>query len=135
MEMTEDEAIKKWCPFTRLGIHGQQGVTAVNRHPDADIEADCMCRASACAVWNFTGVKRETESKRVSFEQVEGWGVPMAEIVPSKTVTPSSGPFVGQEMRISNTGRHADTREQYVDFTLFGEEVQVGQCGLKYQQP
>lgn len=38
----------KLCPFVR---YAGNGIAAINRHPDPKIEANCMCRASDCAMW------------------------------------------------------------------------------------
>lgn len=62
--MTEDEAKKKWCPFSRIGASGGNGnnrwiesagedaTTAANYKP-------VLCIASACMAWRWTDAGRQ----------------------------------------------------------------------------
>jgi hypothetical protein len=53
--MTEEEAIKKWCPFA---IQTITGPASYNRFGDPKnvnvIPIGCMCLASKCMVWKPT---------------------------------------------------------------------------------
>lgn len=50
--MTEAEAKKKWCPFTRIA----EGDTTINR---GYVDLTC-CIASACMAWRWDGLFRNT---------------------------------------------------------------------------
>ena len=54
--MTEDEARKKWCPFSRTGAFTDQGrlmAVTVNRDPRDEIMEGCRCIASECMAWRW----------------------------------------------------------------------------------
>lgn len=57
--MTEDEAKKKWCPFSRTGIYVGTGGIAVNRHvadePGGREGAfdETRCLGSGCMAWRL----------------------------------------------------------------------------------
>lgn len=53
MICSEEEAKKKWCPFTRIAVVCGNAGAAVNRYPLAStIEPECFCIASDCMAWN-----------------------------------------------------------------------------------
>lgn len=53
MLLTEKEAKEKWCPHVRIAVLAGHGGAACNTHPDRDIEADCRCVSSRCAMWRW----------------------------------------------------------------------------------
>jgi len=54
--MTQDEAKKRWCPFTRVAL--RQGLSAnrtASKGGYADIADETRCVASGCMAWQWTG--------------------------------------------------------------------------------
>lgn len=54
MLLTEKEASEKWCPHIRIAVLAGHGGAACNTHPEPDIESDCTCRGSKCAMWRWS---------------------------------------------------------------------------------
>jgi hypothetical protein len=62
MNMTEEEARKKWCPQARLGTEA-----SCNRAPTRVDAADpimARCIASECMAWRFTNKQPEHDLER-----------------------------------------------------------------------
>jgi len=55
MLTTEKEAIKKWCPHVRIAVLAGNGGASCNTHPEAEIDNDCRCVGSRCAMWRWSG--------------------------------------------------------------------------------
>ena len=56
---TEDQAFKKWCPFTRtvsVDAAGEEGA-AVNRNVNQILIEGCECMGEVCMAWRWTDVK------------------------------------------------------------------------------
>lgn len=50
--MTEDEAKKKWCPFSRILLENGTVGAAVNRYEGVPEAARCL--GSACMAWRWS---------------------------------------------------------------------------------
>lgn len=59
MILTEAEAKTKWCPFACAADQESDAVSA-NRHwKSSTPDLSCMCLASGCMAWRWTGTKAE----------------------------------------------------------------------------
>lgn len=54
--MTEDEALKRWCPLARIGVASEVGGgVSVNRSgPSIPLHGQDRCLGSGCMAWRQT---------------------------------------------------------------------------------
>lgn len=57
--MTEDEAKTKWCPYTRVFVSTNKGISSFNKHSDENDRFDkrMCCIASECMMWRTGKMK------------------------------------------------------------------------------
>ncbi len=54
MSMTEKEASKRWCPFSRRAANEPRDVTYNRSRGNVIIPRNCHCIGSECIAWRWT---------------------------------------------------------------------------------
>lgn len=96
MNLTEEEAKQRWCPFAHVGFGGRFGGAAFNRFQitgqtaagqvvdegELKIPAGAKCIASACMAWRWQyDTQTDVEEERAAQLQDDGWEAISARLI------------------------------------------------------